>query len=258
MKLNLSALKSIATIENDLWFGKDQITNVKKDKTTGIRYIPSSPIFEKEFGISDLSTFMKMLVMYNEPVISFNKSDLVISKKDLTGALTYRMSNENAMRFKIDLAESGNNAFNSCGDFLKSDSFYKFSIDEKMMNEIRSSASFIRGKDANTFIKFEKDSNDEEMRIVVYSPGCENLSTHILKGENTASLGSYSKQLNIDAIPSSGSWDFYIFEGHNIEVKNRKGDKLKVAAKDTFLYGRSFIGDDDKKELLEWYSVFKS
>ena len=258
MNLNLGALKQIANIENDLWIGKDKITNIKKDKTTGIRYTPSSPLFEKEFGISDLQTFMKMLVMYQEPSISFNKADLVISKKDFSGALTYRMTTETAMKFKIELCESANKAFDNCSKFIETGAFYKFTIDENLMNEIKASSSFIRGKDASTFIKFEKDSTDDDLRIVVYSPGCENISTLNIKGENTAALGSYSKQLNIDAIPTTGTWDFYIFESHNIEVKNKKGDKMKVAVKDTFLYGRSFVGEGEEKEMLEWYSVFKS
>lgn len=226
-KLDLSifdTLKVFAGADKRLhkvWIEKDKII-LNDTKIRSLMYVPEEPIFNSDFGISDLVKFSSMISLFDDLEIEIDIPNIVMRNSSNSQMMVFRTSTKPAFEPIIESNTKSKGLHDISYKLEEEGKHLEFELDNEIVSKISKASSILSsGSAVRSIFRIEKDENSDDIKIIVTNEATENVFTQVVKSNNVGKLSKFSHSFNSDFI-LPGNWKVNIFD----EMLNIGGRKI--------------------------------
>lgn len=226
-KLDLSifdTLKMFAGADKRLhkvWIEKDKII-LNDPKIRSLMYTPEAPIFNSDFGISDLVKFSSMISLFDDLEIEIDIPNIVMRNSSNSQMMVFRTSTKPAFEPIIESNTKAKGIHDISYKLEEEGKHLEFELNHEIVSKIGKASSILSsGSAVKSIFRIEKDADCDDIKIIVTNEATENVFTQTVKSNNIGKIGKFSHSFNSDFI-LPGNWKVNVFD----EVLNIGGREV--------------------------------
>ena len=204
-------------------------------------------MFDTEFGIQNLSNFIKTISLNDKQTIKFDENFVIISSDDKKFKIKYRFHQKDKYETIISKNDRIKLIMDKINENIEFNNYLKFTINSNDLKKMRTVSTM--------FVESSKD-----VLVNIIQDDIDNISLYI-KGENVCSIKKELVNPNNLFVPSvnvrlkcilDGEWDCYLFN----DVLKLNANEADILKKDSI--PPNFMYLVDKKQSLELLVMYSS
>lgn len=219
--MNIDALNKVAKVNNDfVYIYEDKIIN-RKGHEVAMVYKPKDKIFEKGFGVYNLSEFITYLTTFKDVDIVFKDNVIIIKDKTNKSFIKYNPTAEKAVEDVLDKNSKAENMIEYAKKIIETKKYAKFNLSNDQIKKMQRIGNLLKTDKRLSTLTFQKKDDDQEnLLLKVACAKNDNESGYVNTFEECDIKGEFSHTIHIDNLidTDKGTWECYIFDdGSNVD-----------------------------------------